>query len=116
MLTIVPRAMLSPSRSRQAKSTAANFLKVRFDPYHFVMFSRRFLFQHDKARIRTNSLSITAEDNMNVQLKDITVTARDGRVSHLDQVYIRGSHVRFFIVPDMLRYVSSSNISSHYFS
>lgn len=44
---------------------------------------------------------------MNVQLKDITVTARDGRVSHLDQVYIRGSHVRFFIVPDMLRYPPS---------
>jgi hypothetical protein len=41
---------------------------------------------------------------MNVQLKDITVIARDGRVSHLDQVYIRGSHVRFFIVPDMLTY------------
>ena len=33
------------------------------------------------------------------------MTARDGRVSHLDQIYIRGSHVRFFIVPDMLRYV-----------
>lgn len=48
---------------------------------------------------------IEAEDNMNVQLKDITVTARDGRVSHLEQVYIRGSHVRFFIVPDMLRCV-----------
>ncbi|KAG0648660.1 Small nuclear ribonucleoprotein Sm D3 [Hyphodiscus hymeniophilus] len=46
---------------------------------------------------------LEAEDNMNIQLKDITVTARDGRVSHLDQVYIRGSHVRFFIVPDMLR-------------
>jgi hypothetical protein len=45
---------------------------------------------------------------MNVQLKDITVTARDGRVSHLDQVYIRGSHVRFFIVPDMLRLVATS--------
>jgi len=43
---------------------------------------------------------------MNVQLKDITVTARDGRVSHLEQVYIRGSHVRYFIVPDMLRYDS----------
>lgn len=40
---------------------------------------------------------------MNIQLKDITVTARDGRVSQLDQVYIRGSHVRFFIVPDMLK-------------
>jgi len=47
---------------------------------------------------------------MNVQLKDITVTARDGRVSHLDQVYIRGSHVRFFIVPDMLKYVSPNPI------
>ncbi|KAK9236868.1 hypothetical protein V1525DRAFT_405603 [Lipomyces kononenkoae] len=46
---------------------------------------------------------IEVEDNMNCQLRDITVTARDGRVSHLDQVYIRGSHVRFFIVPDMLR-------------
>jgi small nuclear ribonucleoprotein D3 len=44
-----------------------------------------------------------AEDNMNVQLREITVTARDGRVSQLDQVYIRGSHVRFFIVPDMLK-------------
>jgi len=40
---------------------------------------------------------------MNVQLKEITVTARDGRISQLDQVYIRGSHVRFFIVPDMLK-------------
>ncbi|RPA81036.1 Sm-like ribonucleo protein [Ascobolus immersus RN42] len=46
---------------------------------------------------------IEVEDNMNVQLKDVTCTARDGRVSHLEQVYIRGSHVRFFIVPDMLR-------------
>lgn len=51
----------------------------------------------------TCTLRKLAEDNMNVQLKDITVTARDGRVSHLEQVYIRGSHVRFFIVPDMLR-------------
>lgn len=40
---------------------------------------------------------------MNIQLKDITMTARDGRTTQLDQVYIRGSHVRFFIVPDMLK-------------
>lgn len=40
---------------------------------------------------------------MNCQMRDISVTARDGRVSHLDQVYIRGSHIRFLIVPDMLR-------------
>lgn len=55
--------------------------------------------------MRLLTFYLPAEDNMNIQLKDITVTARDGRVSHLDQVYIRGSHVRFFIVPDMLRYV-----------
>ncbi|EKD20455.1 LSM domain-containing protein [Drepanopeziza brunnea f. sp. 'multigermtubi' MB_m1] len=57
---------------------------------------------------------LEAEDNMNVQLKDITVTARDGRVSHLDQVYIRGSHVRFFIVPDMLRYGPCSQLYCFY--
>jgi small nuclear ribonucleoprotein D3 len=45
----------------------------------------------------------TAEDNMNCQLENINVTQRDGRVTHLDRVYIRGSHVRLFIVPDMLR-------------
>ena len=44
-----------------------------------------------------------AEDSCNVQLRDVMGTARDGRVSHLDYVYLRGSHVRFFIVPDMLR-------------
>ena len=30
-------------------------------------------------------------DNMNLQLKEITLTKRDGKVSHLDQVFIRGS-------------------------
>lgn len=44
-----------------------------------------------------------AEDSLNISLRDITVTGRDGRVSQLDQVYIRGSMVRFFIVPDMLQ-------------
>ena len=44
-----------------------------------------------------------AEDNLNISLKEITVTGRDGRVSQLDQVYIRGSMIRFFIVPDMLQ-------------
>jgi small nuclear ribonucleoprotein D3 len=44
-----------------------------------------------------------AEDNLNISLKDITVTGRDGRVSQLEQVYIRGSMIRFFIVPDMLQ-------------
>ncbi|KND03810.1 hypothetical protein SpCBS45565_g06646 [Spizellomyces sp. 'palustris'] len=46
---------------------------------------------------------LDAEDSMNVQLKDIIVTQRDGRQSQLEQVYVRGSQVRFFIVPDMLK-------------
>ncbi len=46
---------------------------------------------------------LDSEDNMNIQLRDITVTARDGHISQLDQVYIRGSQVRFFVVPDMLK-------------
>ena len=38
-----------------------------------------------------------------MQLRDVTRTARAGRVSHLEHVYICGSHVRFFVIPDMLR-------------
>ncbi|KAJ1516094.1 small nuclear ribonucleoprotein Sm D3 [Coelomomyces lativittatus] len=44
-----------------------------------------------------------AEDNMNIQLKDVTVTRRDGRIQQLDQLFVRGSHCRWFIVPDMLK-------------
>lgn len=40
---------------------------------------------------------------MNVQLRDVSQTARDGSVSHLEQVYVRGSHIRLFIVPDVLK-------------
>jgi len=47
-------------------------------------------------------VELTAEDNLNISLKEITVTQRDGRVTQLDQVYIRGPMIRFFIVPDML--------------
>ncbi|KAJ5899740.1 Small nuclear ribonucleoprotein Sm D3 [Penicillium taxi] len=45
----------------------------------------------------------TAEDSMNVQMSGVTVTARDGKVSHLEQIYIRGSNIRYFIIPDMLK-------------
>lgn len=43
------------------------------------------------------------EDNWNVQLSNVTATARDGRATHLSHVFIRGSRVRFVIVPDMLK-------------
>lgn len=44
-----------------------------------------------------------AEDNWNIQLSNVTATARDGRVSHMEHIFIRGSRVRFIIVPDMLK-------------
>ena len=46
---------------------------------------------------------VEAEDNMNVQLQNIQVTARDGRVTQSEQVFIRGSMIRFLILPDMLK-------------
>merc|ERR1719318_746232 len=31
------------------------------------------------------------------------MTARDGKVSQLEQIFIRGSKIRFIILPDMLK-------------
>lgn len=39
---------------------------------------------------------------MNVQVRRVTLTRRDGKVSHLEHVFIRGSKVRFFVLPDIL--------------
>lgn len=44
------------------------------------------------------------EDSMNCLLTDVLVTQRDGSTSPLQNVYLRGAQVRFFIVPDNLRY------------
>jgi len=44
-----------------------------------------------------------AEDNMNVHLSNCTKTAKDGRVTTLANVFLRGSHVRFMVLPDILK-------------
>ncbi|CAM9357899.1 unnamed protein product [Heterosigma akashiwo] len=44
-----------------------------------------------------------AEDTMNCAMSNVTFTARNGKVSKLESVYIRGSHVKLLILPDMLR-------------
>eukprot|EP01134_Creolimax_fragrantissima_P006961 CFRG6961T1 len=46
---------------------------------------------------------VESEDNMNVQMQSITVTARNGQVSKMEYAYLRGSKVRYFIIPDMLK-------------
>ena len=44
-----------------------------------------------------------AEDNMNIHLSNCTKTGRDGHVSTLSNCFLRGSHVRFMILPDILK-------------
>ncbi len=47
-------------------------------------------------------LLLTAEDNMNCQLSKVLLTHKDGRTAKLEHVYLRGSQVRFFVLPDLL--------------
>ncbi len=61
-----------------------------------------------------------AEDTMNCKLNDgivinwcrvirhlmfsaVIMTARDGRVSRLEHVFLRGGQIKFIVIPDMLK-------------
>ncbi|CAG0917741.1 unnamed protein product [Notodromas monacha] len=46
---------------------------------------------------------IEAEDNMNCQMSKINITYRDGKIGHVENLYIRGSKIKFMILPDMLK-------------
>ncbi|GAM17454.1 hypothetical protein SAMD00019534_006290 [Acytostelium subglobosum LB1] len=46
---------------------------------------------------------VESEDNMNCRMANITMTTKDGRQTQIEQIYIRGSKIRFFILPDMLK-------------
>ena len=46
---------------------------------------------------------VESEDNMNVLLKRVTMTARNGQVSKLEHVYLRGSTVRYIVLPEILK-------------
>lgn len=48
-------------------------------------------------------LVIDVEDCWNIQLNECQYTSRSGETSKLEHVYIRGSQVRYVIVPDMLK-------------
>ncbi|ESW98854.1 hypothetical protein HPODL_05271 [Ogataea parapolymorpha DL-1] len=47
---------------------------------------------------------IESEDTMNVQLKDATMTNTNGSTQYQPQVFIRGSQIRFFAVPEILKH------------
>eukprot|EP01117_Protostelium_nocturnum_P004011 TRINITY_DN15285_c0_g1_i1.p1 TRINITY_DN15285_c0_g1~~TRINITY_DN15285_c0_g1_i1.p1 ORF type:complete len:133 (+),score=27.67 TRINITY_DN15285_c0_g1_i1:114-512(+) len=46
---------------------------------------------------------IDSEDNMNCQISNVQYTSRDGRMTELEHAFIRGSKIRFVIIPDMLK-------------
>ena len=46
---------------------------------------------------------IDVEDNMNCRLENCQHTSVDGKPAFFDQVYLRGSHMRFVIIPDMFK-------------
>ena len=46
---------------------------------------------------------LSAEDTMNLSLSDVLRTARNGQISKLPSVYLRGSSIRFIALPDVLK-------------
>lgn len=48
-------------------------------------------------------LLLNAEDTMNLTLSEVIRTARNGQVSKLPTVYLRGSGIRFVALPELLR-------------
>lgn len=46
---------------------------------------------------------VRSEDNMNCQLTSVTMRARDGKLSKLENVFIRGSRIRYVVLPDILK-------------
>lgn len=48
-------------------------------------------------------LLLSAEDTMNVSLSEVLKTARNGQISKLPTVYLRGSSIRFIALPDLLK-------------
>jgi small nuclear ribonucleoprotein D3 len=45
---------------------------------------------------------LRVEDSMNVTLQNVAHTARDGKKSTLEEVYLRGTSIRLFVLPSAL--------------
>ncbi|KAL3922065.1 MAG: hypothetical protein SGARI_006536 [Bacillariaceae sp.] len=48
-------------------------------------------------------LLVSAEDTMNMTLSDVLRTARNGQITKLPSVYLRGSSIRFIALPELLK-------------
>jgi small nuclear ribonucleoprotein D3 len=48
-------------------------------------------------------LLVSAEESMNVGLSEVLRTARNGQVSKLPSIYLKGTTIRFIALPDLLK-------------
>ena len=48
-------------------------------------------------------LLVSAEETMNMSLSEVLRTARNGQITKLLNVYLRGSSVRFIALPELLK-------------
>merc|ERR1711937_119356 len=46
---------------------------------------------------------VEAEEHMNLQMSDVTATYRNGSVAQLSNIYLRGTQIKFMILPEMLK-------------
>merc|ERR1712193_88726 len=46
---------------------------------------------------------VEAEEHMNIQMQDVTATYRNGSTAQLANIYIRGTQIKFMILPEMLK-------------
>ena len=47
---------------------------------------------------------LSAEENMNLRMAQVTIKAKGGEVSNVDHALIRGSQISFVAFPEFLRY------------
>ena len=43
---------------------------------------------------------------MNCELKRVTYRAKNGEIKKMDTVFIRGSNIRYFLLPELLKHAS----------
>ena len=48
-------------------------------------------------------LLLSAEETMNMSLSEVLRTSRNGQITKLPSVYLRGSSIRFIALPDLLK-------------
>lgn len=66
------------------------------------------IFSHILGEVYRGKL-VEAEDSMNIQMTNITVTHRDGSVSPMQGCFLRGSKIVFVAMPDILKHAPVFN-------